>query len=213
MHQINGYVGPKDELKRLFRPYDRTILCTLDTHDMAFVPYIDVLNRQMRRQWFDIGKDAQKPIAHIETDYFGGGGEQSAAVWKDGKKVFRKKGGGSAIDQALKMIGVIAQGGRGEFDTLGLGHWRSNLDWVKAEIMVRNKEGRRKQWTLMVDAVVAQRKEVTWEEFLEMATSNAYEECHARIMLEKMMEDGRLERTDDKYHATKSRTLDSPWRW
>ena len=70
---------------------------------------------------------ADGDYALIETDYFGGAGDQVAAVYR--KAVIaplfssqRQKAG--PINEALRMIGVKTSKGFDEFDTLGLGSYR-----------------------------------------------------------------------------------------
>jgi hypothetical protein len=61
--------------------------------------------------------------ALIETNYFGGLGEQWAAVYSEGQTEMEPTKGG--INAALSLLGVERQPGLDEFDTIGLGHHRS----------------------------------------------------------------------------------------
>ena len=65
-------------------------------------------------------------FALIETEYFGGVGEQFATVYDGSERVFEVTEGG--INAALKVIGVAAAPGMDEFDTVGLGKYRSFWD-------------------------------------------------------------------------------------
>jgi len=60
-------------------------------------------------------------------------GDQSAKVFVDGKKVFDVNDefdySVKPINEALKMLGVIKSDGKDEFDTIGLGRYRSNSDF------------------------------------------------------------------------------------
>ncbi|MGW2863616.1 hypothetical protein [Streptomyces sp. NPDC001205] len=79
------------------------------------------------------------PIAYVEAEYFGGVGEQRAAVWADGalvlgpldeptkKWLFRTV---SPISQALQRLGVRRSLGEDEFEALGLDRHRSTEDWI-----------------------------------------------------------------------------------
>lgn len=75
-----------------------------------------------------------KLICHIETDYFGGFGDQSAKLFR-GKKILidldtRIDPVCSPINEALKMMGgVERKSGMDEFDTIGLGRYRTNEDF------------------------------------------------------------------------------------
>ena len=74
-----------------------------------------------------------KTIASITTDYFGGPGEQSAKLFINNKKVLDEDdtfdSSLSPINSALKMMDVDKKGGFDEFDTIGLGKYRSNYDF------------------------------------------------------------------------------------
>jgi hypothetical protein len=80
------------------------------------------------------------PVGYIETDYFGGTGSQSAAVWDAGrlalgplKQEVTRKGnayrvtpeGEGPINQALAYMRAWHRRGMDLFDTLGLGKYRS----------------------------------------------------------------------------------------
>ncbi len=71
-------------------------------------------------------------LAYVETEYFGGTGEQSAMAFVDGREAVapqRARGGGGAINQALRAIGVARSVADDEFDTIGLGERRSMTDY------------------------------------------------------------------------------------
>ena len=75
------------------------------------------------------------PIAYVETDYFGGDGVQSAALWRDGALVMnlftesaRQVHAGSPINRALRGVGVVDRDGWDEFTIQGLAGFRSNDD-------------------------------------------------------------------------------------
>ena len=77
---------------------------------------------------------AEEYYALVETDYFGGAGDQVAAAYKIGEiePLFaseRKPSG--AINTALKKIGVKTRDGLDEFDTLKLGNLRSFEDYFE----------------------------------------------------------------------------------
>ena len=84
------------------------------------------------------GRQSQMaPIAYVETDYFGGGGTQSALAWVGGALVLKPMTVDAAaqrrrpamtwpINAALRTIGIKAAPSMDEFDTVGLGRFRSN---------------------------------------------------------------------------------------
>jgi len=74
-----------------------------------------------------------KTIAKIETDYFGGSGNQSAKLFVNNKKVYDKSDeqdwSAKPINDVLKEMGVHRISGQDEFDTIGLGNYRTNMDF------------------------------------------------------------------------------------
>jgi hypothetical protein len=85
------------------------------------------------------GWSAGGPLAYVEAEYFGGLGEQRAAVW-DGKALvfgpLRVDEGepsppaGSPISQALRRLGVVTGPGEDEFSAVGLHRHRHDEAWV-----------------------------------------------------------------------------------
>ncbi|MER8010245.1 hypothetical protein [Streptomyces sp. SLBN-31] len=82
---------------------------------------------------------ATGPVAYVEAEYFGGVGEQRAAVWADGalaagpldvpaKRRFSRAV--SPISQALQRLGARAHPGEDEFEAVGLDRHRSNDGWT-----------------------------------------------------------------------------------
>lgn len=71
---------------------------------------------------------ARGPVAYVETNYFGGAGDQGACAWRGGVRIYgprRGLGDDGVINEALVAIGVVPERGDA-FDALGLGAWRSN---------------------------------------------------------------------------------------
>ncbi|MFD3505212.1 hypothetical protein [Streptomyces sp. NPDC058678] len=82
---------------------------------------------------------AAGPVAYVEAEYFGGVGEQQAAVWDGGTIVLGpvqvQEGrpfplAGSAISQALRRLGVVASAGEDEFSAVGLDRHRHSEGWI-----------------------------------------------------------------------------------
>lgn len=71
----------------------------------------------------------------VNTDYFGGIGEQSCIYYKRGE--FPKNL--QSINEGLILLGVKKESGMDEFDTVGLGNYRSNED-ITPERAKRAKE-------------------------------------------------------------------------
>lgn len=77
---------------------------------------------------------------YVATEYFGGRGSQEAQVWEAGTMTMSMcdseqapaQWPNSPISRALRHLGVTAVDGCDEFDTLGLGRWRSTGAWATA---------------------------------------------------------------------------------
>jgi len=70
-------------------------------------------------------------LAYVETEYFGGTGGQSAMAYVDGRvkmEPARAEWAGP-INQALRRIGVVPEGEKDAFDTIGLGERRTMEDY------------------------------------------------------------------------------------
>ncbi len=67
-------------------------------------------------------------FALIITDYFGGVGQQFANVYSENKNVDFKI---DTISKALKYLGVEKGDRYDEFDTIGLGRYRINPDFLE----------------------------------------------------------------------------------
>ncbi|MFF8777673.1 hypothetical protein ACF07W_10455 [Streptomyces sp. NPDC015140] len=89
-------------------------------------------------QWSSTG-----PVAYVEAEYFGGVGEQRAAVWADGslalgpldepeKKRFSRAV--SPISQALRRLGARRSLGEDEFEAVGLDRHRTSDAWAASSI-------------------------------------------------------------------------------
>ncbi|MET9104975.1 hypothetical protein [Streptomyces zhihengii] len=77
-------------------------------------------------------------VAYVEAEYFGGVGEENAAVWRDGELVLGPlhlvegelaPTEGSPVCQALRALGISA-GEDDEFTAVGLDAHRNNDGWV-----------------------------------------------------------------------------------
>ena len=148
MHKISGVIA-KDvsglQYPRITLPQGYCLISNpmsrMEQHQSSVEEPFDRLNREMKRQLKLVSNVT--PAAYIETEYFGGVGLQAAQVWDGGKpthppqitddgegltakqKVFQVSG--KAINEALKRIGVIAEAGLDEFDTLDLATMRSEV--------------------------------------------------------------------------------------
>ena len=74
-------------------------------------------------------------VAYVETDYFGGNGEQAATVWEFGSvRMPPTQADTGPINAALRLMGVRARFMHDEFDTVGFGANRNNDDWLELEL-------------------------------------------------------------------------------
>jgi hypothetical protein len=73
---------------------------------------------------------ADGALAYVETEYFGGAGDQGACAWRAGARVYGpRRGSEGVINEALAQIGVKSGPGD-EFEAIGLAARRSNDDFV-----------------------------------------------------------------------------------
>ena len=123
-HHIRGFIADRDKLKGAVKDFDCAYVVELLANNLGFLPYTDDLWEVMKKGFFH---KHNFPVAFIETEYFGGFGEQRARV-KEGREVLLAKG---QINDALRLLGVVATPDKDEFDVVGLGRWRDNEDWVE----------------------------------------------------------------------------------
>lgn len=129
MHAISVYLIRKEELR------DEKIDSVLDGKATSSLKYTELKNGILALTSIpnikQFGKN--KTIAKIRTDYFGGSGEQSAQLFVNNKKVYDKSDeqdwSAQPINDVLKMMGVERIGNFDEFDTIGLGSYRTNEDF------------------------------------------------------------------------------------
>ena len=75
--------------------------------------------------------------AYIEAEFFGGIGTQACATCEERGRVSAPQIGDSAINVALRFLGVEIENRDDEFDALGLGRFRATNDWV-SEVVGRS---------------------------------------------------------------------------
>jgi hypothetical protein len=124
MHSINVFLIPKEEIRNekievlLGKPNKELKLTELSEGIFASTS----LKSWMRDML----------ICEIETDYFGGFGDQSAKLFRGDEILYEgdtRNGDTSPINQSLKLMGVKRKPGMDEFDTIGLGNYRTNQDF------------------------------------------------------------------------------------
>lgn len=82
-----------------------------------------------------LGKEISEAgkVAYVETDYFGGSGNQAAMLWERGEVIgppCQSRIG--AINQILARMGVDKGDAADRFEALGLDRFRSNAEWIEA---------------------------------------------------------------------------------
>jgi hypothetical protein len=159
MHEVEALIAKTDHLAAAARKFETAKLCSL-RQGFSLLPITDALAKELlgyRSETEDVltrpleclsdGLHAlavaishDTSVAYISTCYFGGQGRQDAVVWDNGSVRFSPVTPGysqdwpnSSISQALRMIGVIAEGGQDEFDSLGLGKHRETHRWAESE--------------------------------------------------------------------------------
>ena len=64
-------------------------------------------------------------LVYIETDYFGRYGTQAGVLFEDGSMTINPVCEEGIINRLLELIGVLKYRGKDEFDSLGLGRYRT----------------------------------------------------------------------------------------
>jgi hypothetical protein len=73
------------------------------------------------------------PLIFVETEYFGGVGDQAAAAFAEGHILPPTPvAGDCSINRALRCLGIISPEDLDEFDYIGLSRYRRTSDWKAA---------------------------------------------------------------------------------
>lgn len=155
-HKISVFVGPWRALAVLTAGIaDPSIVSLKAATDLFVLTVDDDLLDALHRingtgEWLDHGArlsstdlaaaaraSKECALAYLETDYAGGSGSQSAAVWHDGDtslkpttmsidELHRRAAQFWPVNAALRAIGVVAAAGEDEFTTFGLAAHSTN---------------------------------------------------------------------------------------
>ncbi len=162
-HFVHGFIGSKDLLMSGVSTLRSARLFAL-AQDMVLLPMTDDLREELNltdsetpETFEDLSKEvirlgekisSKGPVAYFETNYWGGLGSQSVIVWKEGKIIFGPTTTSTevlsrhylegAVNQALRLIGVVRAENHDEFDTVGLAEERTISDWEKRVSIERN---------------------------------------------------------------------------
>ena len=128
-HEIQGIVFRKDLVAKARQLIPRGTCVSL-AKDLCFVPVTDKrLSASVERVAIELSRGGA--VAYVETEYHGGTGAQSSVVWRNGAVTLPARTAEvGPINEALVLLGVNRQDSQDEFDTVGLGRYRSNDDWV-----------------------------------------------------------------------------------
>jgi hypothetical protein len=156
MHDVDGLIARSDALSAEVGAFASAVVCPL-VQGFALLPITDALAAELVAYQPDLQPTLTKPlpylaagvhalaieisrhapVAYIATAYFGGHGRQDALAWERGILRFspttpdyNRPWPHSPISQALRAIGVVADQGLDEFDTVGLGKHRETHRWA-----------------------------------------------------------------------------------
>jgi hypothetical protein len=142
---IAGFVARREALREGTRHLRHAVVASLE-QGFGFLPAADDLDDELgagdvphEEFWrltqglARLGAELSRggPVAYVETDYFGGSGDQAAMIWEDGEVASAPwKTRMDAIDGALLRLGAGKGKADDHFDALGLGRHRHTDDWV-----------------------------------------------------------------------------------
>jgi hypothetical protein len=103
------------------------------TLGLGFLPLTDGGDADLPNAFVQFCSNASTEgrLAYLEAEFFGGAGTQACVLFERGS---RKEGmlvSGSAINEALRFLGVVPNDDRDEFDSLRLGRHRDTHDWLR----------------------------------------------------------------------------------
>ncbi|WP_196884895.1 hypothetical protein [Aureivirga sp. CE67] len=135
-HHISAIIGDKNVNKEKIKEYglaaafeNEYVIVIFELEAMCQLAEILDLSIKEKSEHLDWDCDltmflakeiGMKKFALIQTDYFGGFGEQYAAYFENGEKVLHNV----TINEALKELGVRRSEELDEFDTINLGEYR-----------------------------------------------------------------------------------------
>ena len=100
---------------------------------LPFLPLTDGGQQSLPSQLAELCEklSVQGRLAYVEAEFFGGAGTQAHVLYSMGKVVGPNVVSDSAINQALRYIGVQKGCCADEFDAIGLGRYRDTDAWLK----------------------------------------------------------------------------------
>jgi hypothetical protein len=144
-HSISGFVA-REEVLRARTAHLRSAYVAPLAQGFGFLPVTEEVDEEtggaaaayeqlfaltdaLARLGAAMSRD-EAAVAYVETDYFGGAGDQAAIAWKDGRIAFwPERASIGTVSDALRRIGVVKGDARDEFEAVGLDLHRGNADW------------------------------------------------------------------------------------
>jgi hypothetical protein len=145
-HAIEAFIGPASVMRTRFA------WCAPLTVELVLVPVDEGLFRDeepiapfyaLRPSILAAARASLSPagyrevptaLGYIETDYFGGPGDQRGAAWLGDTVLVAPQEAADIVNAVLRALGVVRDLGKDEWDTVGLARYRSN-DTILAAAM------------------------------------------------------------------------------
>lgn len=140
-HYIQVFIGKQKLIEKLAFEQKQTVVSLKQGYAMMYLSnqYDEILELVNVRYAFEEALDyftfeihdmmqqysLYDMLAYIETDYSGGFGTQAGVLFSDGKMVIAPTKEKGIIDKILRQMGVCRETEKDEFDSLGLGNYRS----------------------------------------------------------------------------------------
>ena len=104
----------------------------LKVHGISFCPLTDEGEESLPPQLLKLCEQLSKQcmLAYIEAEFFGGAGAQAHTLFSEGKAIGQAVVSESAINDALRYLGVAKDEGHDEFEAVGLNQHRDTDEWV-----------------------------------------------------------------------------------
>lgn len=153
-YDLDAFIGPIDVLRTWQRLKPPAVVHPL-TDQLGLVPITGPLELALLPDepaaWARAASKAAT-LAFVSAGYFGGEGDQTAAVFARGQCI----ASAVTINRALELLGVSAADGMDEFDTVGLGRYRKTGRWAAAatidDVLRRREDPEPALLELVVDA-------------------------------------------------------------
>jgi hypothetical protein len=131
---FSGPLPQRLKIIRLIGGMDMIPLSTeaLKVHDIPFCPLTDDGEKELPPQLLKLCEQLSKQctLAYVEAEFFGGTGAQAHALFSEGEAIGQAVVSESAINDALRYLGVAKGEAHDEFEAVGLGQHRDTDEWV-----------------------------------------------------------------------------------